>query len=122
MNTYKENIKFEDGILKVHLSGEFPKEILGKQINLFQPLIDAASKHNCMKALIDIRELQIQLGTMDLFKAAEDALVLTNSGIRLSLLAREDSIDVFFENVSVNRGSQVGVFKETKAALEWLQK
>ena len=122
MNKYVENFKFEEGILHVHLSGEFPSELLREGKSLFQPLIDACSKHNCKKALVDARDLQVDFDTMALFQAGEDAAALARFGLRIALLAREDMINTFFDNVIFNRSGDVGVFTDVNAAYEWLQK
>jgi hypothetical protein len=99
MTGYKEDFRFEDGVLHVRLSGKFPNERLGRGENLFQPLIDACSTHNCKKALIDARDSQVDFDTVALFQAGEDAAFLTRVGLRIALLAREDMLDPFFDNV-----------------------
>ena len=121
MKGYNESFKMEDGVLKVHLSGTFPKELLHEGKNLFQPLMDACSAHNCRKALIDARELQVDLGTMGLFQAGEDAAILAQMGLRIGFVAREDMLDTFFDTVVFNRGGNVGVFTDMHAAEEWLR-
>jgi hypothetical protein len=121
VNEYKENFKFEDGILHVHLSGKFPNEMLREQKNLFQPLIDACSTSKCKKALIDARDLEVEFGIMALFQAGEDAASLARIGLHVALLAREDMLNTFFDNVVFNRGGDVGIFTDMDAALEWLQ-
>lgn len=121
MNEYKENFKFEDGVLHVCLSGKFPNELLLEEKNLFQPLIDACSTHNCKKALIDARDLQVDFGIMALFQAGEDAAFLTRIGLRIALLAREDMVSTFFENVVYNRGGDIGIFTDMNSAQEWLE-
>ena len=121
-NGYNEDFRIEDGVLHVRLSGKFPNEMLGKGMNLFQPLIDACSMYNCEKALVDARELHVDFGTMALFQAGNDASSLSRVGLRVALLAREDMRDPFFDNVVFNRGGDVGVFTDRDAAHKWLQR
>jgi hypothetical protein len=122
MKGYNEDFRFENGVLHVRLSGRFPNELLGKGKNLFQPLIDACSTHNCKKALIDARDLHVDFSTTVLFHAGKDAAFLTRVGIRIALLIREDMRDHFFDNVVFNRGGDTGIFTDTDTARDWLQR
>ena len=118
---YHEDFRIEDGILCVRLTGKFPNKLLKSKENLFQPLIDACKAHKCSRALIDARNLQVDFGTMAMFRAGEDAAFLNRVGLRVALLAREDAIDPFFEDVVTNRGGSVGIFTDLKAASDWLE-
>jgi len=109
-------------VLHVRLSGKFPNERLGKRENLFQPLVDACSTHNCKKALVDARDLQVDFGTIALFRAGNDAAFMSRIGLRVALLARKDMLDLFFDHVVSNRGGNVGIFTDMKRALDWLQR
>jgi hypothetical protein len=53
MKDYGVDFQFLDGVLHVHLSGQFPKKLLKTPENLFLPLADACSQYHCKKALID---------------------------------------------------------------------
>jgi hypothetical protein len=120
VNAYNEDFRFEDGVLHVRLTGGFPNELLNKEQNLFQPLIDACLTYKCSKAMIDATDLEVDLGTMGLFRAGEDVASLTSFKIRIVIIAREDMLDSFFENVSKNRGGNVRVFTNVDAARAWL--
>jgi hypothetical protein len=122
MNKYIEDFRFEDGVLHVRLSGEFPMERLHKGQNLFQPLVDACATHKCDKALIDARDLQVNMDTLEMFQAGEDVVSVTSKGLRTAILAREDMLDRFFEDVAVNRGAIVKVFTDLETARDWLEK
>jgi hypothetical protein len=122
MTDYNVDFRFEDGVLHVCLSGKFPKELLGRAENVFQPLIDACSTNNCKKALIDARDLQVDLGDWGLFQAGIDAATLVRFGLRVAFLAREDMLDSFFDDIVETRGGQVGIFTDRDAALDWLQR
>lgn len=122
MAGYNDDFRVEDGVLHVRLSGTFPKELLGNEQNLFQPLIDACLAHNCKKALVDARDLQADFGTTELFQAGKDAAFLTRVGLRIALVAREDMRDTFFDTVVANRGGHAVVFTDIDAARDWLQR
>jgi hypothetical protein len=122
MEGYNEDFRLEGDVLHVRLSGKFPNELLRKGENLFQPLVDACSTHNCKKALIDARDLQVDFGTVALFQAGTDAAFLTRLGLRIALLAREDMVEPFFQDVVSNRGGDVGVFTDMDTARDWLHR
>jgi hypothetical protein len=122
MSDYIEKFQVEDGILHVRLSGTFPNELLSSGKNLFQPLIDACATHNCKKALIDARELRVNFNTMAMFQAGTDAAFLARVGLRIALLAREDTLDRFFENVIYNRSGDIRVFTDMDSASDWLRR
>ena len=121
MSEYNENFRFEDGVLYVRLSGDFPNELFGKEENLFQPLIDACSTYECKKALVDARDLKVDFNTLAIFQAGVDAAFVSRRGIRLALVATEAMLDPFFDHVVYNRGGIVGIFMDTDSALDWLQ-
>lgn len=122
MKEYNVDFRFDDGILYVKLSGKFPKELLETETNLFQPIIDACSTNKCNKVLIDASDLEVDLRTMDMFRAGVDAATLTHLGIRVAMLAREDMLNPFFDNVAYNRGGLIGIFTDMDNTREWLQK
>jgi hypothetical protein len=122
VNEYNVDFRFEDGVLNVRLSGEFPKEKLQEAQNVFQPLIEACSAQKCSKALIDARDLRTGFNTSELFRSGLDAVSLASSGLHTALVARKDMIDPFFEDVVHNRGGHIGVFTDIEGALEWLRR
>jgi len=122
MKEYYEDIRFEDDILHVRLSGEFPEELFHEAHNLFQPLIDACKTHQCRKALVDARKLEVHFGTAELFRSGEDAASLTGEGLRIAFLAGKDMLSPFFDDVVYNRGGKIGVFTDIKKARAWLHK
>ncbi|MGW8247374.1 MAG: hypothetical protein ACWGOV_04615 [Acidiferrobacterales bacterium] len=122
MSDYNQEFQHKDGVLLVKLSGTFPNELLRSEGNLFQPLIDECQAHNYKLALIDARNLQVHFSTISIFRAGEDAAVLSTFGLRVAIVAREDMIDSFFEDVAFNRGGNVGVFTDMDTARIWLQK
>lgn len=122
MNGYNEDFQFEGGVLYIRLSGKFPNELLGKGENLFQPLVNACSTHSCEKALIDARDLQVDFSTTAMFQAGVDAASVTRSGLRIAIVAREDMIDPFFDDVVFNRGGHVSIFTDIGTAQDWLRR
>ena len=121
MNRYHQRFQIKEGVLHVHLSGEFPDELLQKLENLFQPLIDACSENHCEKVLIDVRDLHVHFDTLALFRSGKDAARLADVGLRVALLARKDMLDPFFEDVASNRSGHVCIFTHMGSALDWLK-
>ena len=122
MTEFNQEFRLENGVLHVHLSGTFPNELLHRLENLFQPLIEACSAHNCTKALVDARDLQVDFGTLGMFQAGKDAASLSRIGLRVAFLAREDALDPLFETVATNRGGHVGIFTDMEAARNWIER
>jgi len=76
MSKDQEEFRVENGVLYIHLSGKFPKELFDRKENLFQPLIDACSTHQCTRALVDARDVQLDFDIRALFRAGEDCRIL----------------------------------------------
>ena len=121
MNDYNQEFHYGDDLLTIHLSGVFPNELFRSEQNIFQPLIDECLAKNCKLVLVDARDLRIRLDTMEIFRAGEDAAALRSYGLRVALVAREEMIDPFFEDVTFNRGGNVGVFTDIDTARDWLK-
>jgi hypothetical protein len=118
---YKEEFSVEGDVLVVRLSGEFPREMLEREANVFEPLAEACMQHGCIKVLIDARGLEVRMETMELFRAGDDLASLVPRGLRVALVARSDTVDDgFFENVASNRGASVKVFTDPEAARRWV--
>jgi hypothetical protein len=120
MDEFKQEFRFEDGVMHVLLAGKFPMERMRKKENLFRPLIVACQEQNCRKALVDARELEAEFDTTALFRAGVDASDLNRYGLRVALLAREEMISLFFDDVIRNRAAQVQVFTDVGAEGAWL--
>ena len=121
MDNYHQEFQLIDNILHVRLSGKFPEGIMNTNNNVFQQLIDECNNKSITKTIIDICDLDINLNLMELFKAGEDAALLSRQGLNMALVARKETIDSFFYDVAYNRGGMVNVFNDKGAALEWLQ-
>jgi hypothetical protein len=76
MSDYKVDIKLEEGVLHVRLSGQFPYAKLEQPENAYQDFIGACAAHQCDRLLIDARELQARFSTAQLFRAGKDAVVV----------------------------------------------
>ena len=70
---------------------------------------------NCRAAIVDARELQVEFGTVELFRAGVDAASLNEFGLRVALIAREDMLSSFFDDVTHNRAAPVRVFTDLEA-------
>ena len=110
----------EQDVMHVRVAGTFPMAILERKGNLFQPLIEACEQANCRIVLIDLRELQVDIDTLEIFRAGVDAALVSRLGLRLAFVAREETLDPFFEDVVTNRGARVEVFTEMDDALKWV--
>ena len=118
--SYLQEFRVEGGVVHVRLSGTYPNERLALKENLFKPLIDECKRENCHEAIVDARELQVEFDTVALFRAGVDAAALNGYGLRVALIAREDMISTFFDDVVHNRAAQVQVFTDLESARTWI--
>ena len=120
MERYGQEFRIEGGVLHARLSGTYPNERLASRENLFKPLVDECKRHNCREAIVDARQLQVDFDTVALFRAGVDAAALNEFGLRVALIAREDMISSFFDDVTHNRAAQVQVFTNLESAQTWI--
>ena len=87
----------------------------------FKPLIEECKRENCRDAMVDARQLQVEFDTIALFRAGVDAAAMNEFGLRVALIAREDMISSFFDDVIYNRAAQVQVFTDPQSAEAWIK-
>ena len=121
MKQYEQHFRVEGGIVHTRLLGTYPKERLAIKENLFMPLIEECKRENCREAIVDARQLQVEFDTLALFRAGVDAAALNEFGLRVALVAREDMLSSFFEDVTYNRAAQMRVFTDLESAQTWIQ-
>jgi hypothetical protein len=91
------------------------------------PLLDSIRKEcaarKCVLLLVDLLVLQNgEISTFERYKMGMAAASLAGGVGRMATLARPDQIDPqrFGETVARNRGMNVRIFEDEKAALSWL--
>lgn len=117
---FTQQFRPDQGVMHVRVAGTFPAALLQEKRNSFQPLIEACEQANCRVALIDLRDLKVDLDTLAIFRAGVDAASVSQSGLRLAFVARAESIDDFFEDVVTNRGAGVEIFTDMEDAMKWI--
>jgi hypothetical protein len=120
MESYTREFRVEGPVIHVRLAGTYPKERLASKTNAFDTLIDACQKEGCRAAIIDSRELKVELDTMELFRAGVDAAALNQYGLYLAFVTRRELISSFFTDVMLNRGAQAGIFTDMESAQSWI--
>ncbi|MBN2280155.1 MAG: hypothetical protein JXQ65_06220 [Candidatus Marinimicrobia bacterium] len=85
-------------------------------------LIKAGVKTGLTKALIDERQLIYKLGTVDLYELGEFIAVQAPSFAKIALVPNENKLEdtLFFEDVVINRGLKLKIFRKMEEAKEWL--
>ena len=79
------------------------------------------AKHQCMKALIDARELETNVGVTEVFRAGKDLGALAPAGLKVAIVASSADMDGLFEDTAANRGAQFAMFAEEDEAVKWLR-
>lgn len=85
-------------------------------------VLQAGLKHQTPLVLCDERELEYRLDTLDTFKLAEFLAAQAPSIARVAIVTHPGNLPdaTFFENVVVNRGLTLRIFKDFAVARAWL--
>ncbi|NTW57249.1 MAG: hypothetical protein HGB20_09455 [Chlorobiaceae bacterium] len=112
--------KIEEGILHVHASGydESLEDVQRYAAGVLQQCVEGGVRF----ILCDETELEYRLGTFDLYELGKFFSSFVPRDIRVAIVCSPEVISdtVFFENVVVNRGHCLKLFRETDMAKRWL--
>lgn len=110
----------DDDVLTVVASGF--DESLEQTFAYSQSVIQTAVAHGCTRILCDERALEYRLSTIDTFDLARQIIDIAPKLAKVALVCNpmSSSDAQFFENVVVNRGLSVRVFKTLTDAKNWL--
>ena len=121
--SYQKHIEKKGDYLLIRYTGSLAAKDLPKGRNVFQDLATLCRSEGCKKALLDSRELSIDLETMNLFHLGFDLGTVSDQNIRFAMLGTKEQIpDKFMENVAVNRGAMMRSFIDESEAIAWLSK
>jgi hypothetical protein len=119
--SYRREYSVEGDVFCVELSGELPATALKRDDNLFEPLIQACRDRNLSKILIDARDVQTNLGFMDVFRAAKDLASLPPPQVQVACVVNPRQYDPLFEQVANTRGAMTRVFMNREDAFDWFE-
>ena len=85
-------------------------------------VIEACAKSDCSRVLCDETRLEYRLGTVDTFQAAVVISEHAPHVGKVAIVPQPTGLEAaaFWEDVAVNRGLQVRVFRTIDAAWAWL--
>jgi hypothetical protein len=88
----------------------------------FEQLAARCRLANLNRLLVDVTRARMPLSTLDKFEMGRRAVTFGRHGIQVAVVATPDQIDPhrFGELVAINRGVNIRLFTETRAAEEWL--
>lgn len=114
------NLKFEvcDKYLKIKISEE---DVYAKVNEIIAAMKRLLNENDRTKMLVDVTT-SYPPTEMEKFQMAELGAGIFENKIKMAVLTNPRNINKFFENVAVNRGSNVYVTDNEKDALEWLLK
>ena len=83
----------------------------------------AALENNCTKIICDESDLEYSLGTFDIFELVKSLSEVVPKVVKVALIYKPTQFDdvKFWENVAVNRGVQVRIFKDQASAEKWIE-
>lgn len=116
MSFEREIIKQGDTLV-IRYHGEYTDQTFEEGTSIFNQLKMYCRQEDCSKALIDAREISVDLNVISLFRIGEKVAESTKS-IQLAILANVE--DEFFENVAYNRGANMRIFTSESRASNWL--
>jgi hypothetical protein len=105
------------GFVRITVSGPSTGARLRR---LLERVVAEIESRGMARVLIDGREVPPPIPTTDKYDIGVAVARALDARTKLAVLGRPVNIDHFFETVARNRGANVGVFTEEKAALEWL--
>jgi hypothetical protein len=116
------NVTFQDCGRHVlcHYTGRFELKPL---LELARDVRAYCAEHGRDRALVDLRDSQGALGTLDRYEhAVAMARERTTPGLRVALVVRPDQAyaDRFWETLTRNRGLATHVLTDPSEALQWL--
>jgi len=123
---YSIQLMEEPKIVQVITTGEWEREVDNA---MGMDVMRKMAEWKVNKALIDMRSLQFELRTIDIFQRAENLseqrreVKHSTSKVALVYHPKDKQMDddfIFFENTAQNRGLPYRVFKNMESALEWL--
>ena len=122
------DIRLEDGFLNVRVAGRFSLEEAND--GLVQ-MFGAVARYRTTRVLVDCRELQGSITTMENFDhvnfAAEMIEKFSQRGVSRATRFAYVTVGAFYdpdkfaETVAVNRGLEVRIFDNIDDALQWLE-
>jgi hypothetical protein len=121
-------IEPQPGYLRLTFVGFFESSLIDQ---ITGQAMEACEKHQPSKMLVDNRQVEGQMSTMDRYNLAsvfakkylDGKLAKKIPGCRFAFVGNHPLVDPkrFGETVAVNRGIDLKVFTEMKEALAWLE-
>ena len=119
---YKLEITKEDGYLHARASGQRSLDTI---IAVAKEVVGASAKHGYDRVLVDVRELEGEMGVFDAYSIPAEQFPLLK---KLGVLKKAVIVDseerreryLFFESVARSRGFNFRAFGDIDAAVKWL--
>jgi len=109
--------EFQSGYLTIRILGQAGARVSEE---IVAAVFREIAANNCLRLLIDIRDVEGRLGVLDTFGLV--STYPTIPGMRAAIVDRPENKNWsdFYETVSVNRGYQNKVFTDIDEAIKWL--
>lgn len=91
-------------------------------LNYGKSVLQAAIENGCSQVLCDESALEYRIDTVDIYDLANKAVSLAKALRKIAIVCRPEDYEdgMFYENVAVNRGLHVKIFKDLAEARQWL--
>jgi len=117
MNAFEITAIEEGGILRFALKGPGTYAHLLRAV---AAIITETKSREIWRVLCDATAMTTPTGAFEKFEAGVELARGADPRMKMAVVARVETIDYIFENVTRNRGVAVAVFSNEGAALQWL--
>jgi hypothetical protein len=117
MNAFEITAIEEGGILRFALKGPGTYAHLLRAV---AAIITETKSREIWRVLCDATAMTAPTGAFEKFEAGVELARGADPRMKMAVVARVETIDYIFENVTRNRGVAVAVFSNEGAALQWL--
>jgi hypothetical protein len=119
------SIKLQMEEMPGHLAARFIGSGAAEEVwRQFESIAEHCKRTNYNKLLIDISKAKGPLSLIEKYSAAEESRIFARYGIKVGIIEMAERMDPrrFFLLAARNRGVDVEVFTDLRAAEEWLLK
>lgn len=116
-------IEKKNGYIHFKLKGTFQGLKIDKEIiNVFSKIVESAVKYDCLRILLDAKDLDYKIDNIERYKIGEYiANIYKKNLIRIACLRCVNINDDFTEIVAKNRGANFKFFNDELEAINWLK-
>ena len=95
--------------------------VLKNAIALLKESAAACATNKCRKLLLNFVNMPGKVKTLDRFELGIQGAIIFRRLEKIAAVYRKEEMNLFLENVAVNRGLNIRIFSDMDTALKWLE-